>query len=173
MSQTAEQQELINSIESLLVEGFRKLQSLLALTKEERTAFLNDKVTALEDLVDKKEVLLDDLNQIEINRQMLVEALAEDLGLTNEGITLAQVVPVLEPRIETRLRRLSTGVLALAEEARALTSGNHALAVAGLDRVDAMQTFLLNFFDPPASYQPTNRPLPGGSAPVWDVERRV
>ena len=104
MSQTAEQQELINSIESLLVEGFRKLQSLLALTKEERTAFLNDKVTALEDLVDKKEVLLDDLNQIEINRQMLVEALAEDLGLTNEGITLAQVVPVLEPRIETRLR---------------------------------------------------------------------
>ncbi len=173
MSQTAEQRELVNSIESLLVEGFRKLQSLVAITKEERTAFLNDKVAALEDLVDKKEVLLDDLNQIENHRQTLVEALAEDLGLTREGITLAKVLPALEATTATRLKRLSTGVLALAEEARALTSGNHALAVAGLDRVDAMQTFLLNFFDPPASYQPTNRPAQGGSAPVWDVERRV
>ena len=173
MTQTVEQRELVNSIESLLVEGFRKLQSLVAITKEERTAFLNDQVTALEDLVDKKEVLLDDLNQIEINRQTLVEALADDLGLTQEGITLAKVLPALETTAATRLQRLSTGVLALAEEARALTSGNHALAVAGLDRVDAMQTFLLNFFDPPASYQPTNRPPTGDSAPLWDVERRV
>jgi hypothetical protein len=145
----------LTTLEELLVREFRACQVIHALTREERQALTRNDTRAVSAAVEEKEALLDELGQVEDQRRMLAQELARELGIA--GIsppTIAEIATALGAEEGGRINRLREGILALSGEIRELTSGNRALAVAALERVDAVQTFLLNLYRPSLFYQP-------------------
>jgi flagellar biosynthesis/type III secretory pathway chaperone len=173
MSKTTERaQELQGSLEDLLVREFRACQALCAFTKDERRALTIDDVTQLAELVEKKESLLDEIGLVEESRRTVVQELAAEAGAPEHSGTLAALLPVLDPTVAGRLSRLREGILALSSEVRDLTSGNLALTVTAIDRIDAVQTFLLSMCQPQINYQPPGL-VPQASPAVWNVDRGI
>jgi hypothetical protein len=164
--------ELQGSLEDLLVREFRACQALCAFTKEERTALTKDDVIQLAALVEKKEALLDEIGLVEESRRTVVQELATEAGAPERSATLADLLPVLDSTIAGRLARLREGILALSGEVRDLTSGNMALASTSIDRIDAVQSFLLSMCQPQITYQPPGAILQGSPA-AWNLDRGV
>ncbi|MEN6298612.1 MAG: hypothetical protein ABFD51_01670, partial [Anaerolineaceae bacterium] len=72
-----------------------------------------------------------------------------------------------------RITHLREGILAIAEEIKALTSGNRALAMASMNRVDAVQSFLLDIFRPAINYDRPGAPKNAYADAVYDVDQSV
>jgi hypothetical protein len=173
MSRTTERaQELQGSLEDLLVREFRACQALCAYTKEERKALTIDDVSQLSELVDKKEALLDEIGLVEESRRTIVQELAAEAGASDRCATLADLLPALDPTVAGRLGRLREGILALSGEVRDLTSGNLALSATAIDRIDAVQSFLLSLCQPQINYQPPGV-VPQASPAAWNVDRGI
>jgi hypothetical protein len=173
MSRTTERaQELQGSLEDLLVREFRACQALCAFTKEERTALTLDDVTELAALVEKKEALLDEIGLVEESRRTVVQELAVEAGAPDRAGTLADLLPALEPTVAGRLGRLRDGILALSGEVRDLTSGNLALTATAIDRIDAVQSFLLSLCQPQITYQPPGI-VPQASPTALNLDRGI
>lgn len=145
---------MVTSLEDVLVQEFRACQNLHTLTKDERVALFQNDVTKLTDLVEHKEALLDELGQIEDHRRMIVQNLAQSFGVQSSSPTIAEISAVLNSEPSDRISRLREGILALTGDIRDLTDGNQALAISALERVDAVQAFLLELYSPTLLYQP-------------------
>jgi flagellar biosynthesis/type III secretory pathway chaperone len=164
---------LINTLEDLLVQEFRTCQSIHELTKEERQALSRQDIQSLSNIVEQKEVLLDELGQIEDRRRMIMQNLGDMIGLKTVSPTIADISKRLTTDAGGRISRLKDGISALAEEIKIMSSGNRALAIIALERIDALQTILLDTFRPSLVYdRPGAKPTPAGEA-VWDVDQRV
>ena len=147
-------------IEEMLVQQFKLCQTLHSLTRDERIALTKQDITTLASLAEQKESLLDRMNQVEERRRVTVQEVAFKAGLHLESPTIADVIPVLPPQQAGRVANLRDGILALSQEIRDLTGGNHALIMLGLERIDALQTFLLDLYRPTITYQ-----RPGAAQP--------
>jgi hypothetical protein len=173
VSKTSERtHELQGALEDLLVREFRACQALCAFTKEERAALTKDDATTLSELVEKKEALLDEIGLTEESRRTLIQELATETGAPEKSTTLADLLPMLDPTIAGRLGRLREGILALSGEVRDLTSGNLALTNTAIDRIDAVQSFLLSLCQPQVTYQPPGA-LSQASPAAWNLDRGI
>lgn len=164
---------LTNALEDLLVQEFRICQSLHQLTKDERQALSKNDLNSLEVILEQKEVVLDELGQIEDRRRMITQNLGDQVGLKHTDPTITAICQKLNNEAGQRIRRLKEGISALAEEVKIMTSGNHALAMMALERVDALQTILIDSFRPSLTYD-----RPGGKTSdhldvVWEVDQRA
>jgi hypothetical protein len=111
------------------------------------------------------------LGQVEDQRRMLAQDLAREMGIAAASPTIAEIATALSPEEGGRINRLREGILALSGEIRELTGGNCALAVAALERVDAVQTFLLDLYRPALFYQPPGVPQTRAeSGAAWGVD---
>jgi flagellar biosynthesis/type III secretory pathway chaperone len=164
---------MVTSLEDILVKEFRICQSLHSLTKDERLALTKNDVPALSTLVEQKEALLDDLTQIEDRRRMLSQNLGEVFGIRANSPSLTEISSSLNADVGGRINHLRDGILAIAEEIKVLTSGNRALAMAAMDRVDAVQTFLLDIFRPVLSYDRPGVPKRNYTEAIWDVDQSI
>lgn len=164
---------LAATLEDLLVREFRACQSLHQLTKGEREALSKNDLPSLEVILEQKEVVLDELGQIEDRRRMITQKLGDQVGLQHTNPTITAICQRLNHEIGQRIRHLKEGISALAEEIKVLTSGNHALALVALERVDALQTILIDTFRPSLTYE-----RPGAKSTqhfdlVWDVDQKA
>lgn len=158
------------ALESLLVNEFRAYQTLVGLTRQERVALAKSDAHGLTALVDQKAVVLDEIRRLESARSRLLSEAADWLA-PGTPLSLADMLPRLEPALARRLDRLSRGILALVDELRELTRGNHALAASALDYLEDVRAFLLTLDGPAARYSPVGMPLAPVAALSWDVER--
>lgn len=147
-------QELIVALEDSLVQEFRTLQSLIALTKEERLHLPTQSPATLMSLVEKKESVLDQLGLLEDSRRALTQELGASLGSPNQSSTLSDLIPQLDKPTADRLGRLNDGIVELVEQARDLNHGNQTLATVALDWLASAQAFLLSFYRPAEGYCP-------------------
>ncbi len=164
---------LATSLEDLLVQEFRACQSLHQLTQEERQALSKNDLSRLEVILEQKEVVLDELGQIEDRRRMVTQNLGDQIGLQHTNPTITAICQRLNSEVGHRIKHLKDGISALAEEVKIMTSGNHALAMIALERVDALQTILIDSLRPSLTYD-----RPGTKASthfdlVWDVDQRA
>lgn len=157
-------------LEDLLVREFRACQSILDLTRDERRALALNNPSILSTITEEKEVLLDDLAQTEDRRRMVIQALAQKLGRPEAAASIAGLAQALPPGEGERLGRLREGILALSGEIRELTSGNRALARLALERVDAVQTFLLDLARPTLFYGPPGAPGRPEPETTWGLD---
>jgi flagellar biosynthesis/type III secretory pathway chaperone len=154
MEHNAEVQDLLNSLENVLVQEFRTLQSLILATKEERT-LLNDKnPDAILAIVEEKEGLLDQFGLLEEKRRMFVTSIANELGIKLTNISIYELFSGLDSTESDRLLRLNDGIKMLVQQSRDLNYGNQALARTALDWLISAQTFLLNITNPAEEYYP-------------------
>ncbi len=164
---------LLTNLEGILVEEFRTCQSLQQVVRKERICLTAADVEALSDVIEEKEILLDELAQIEEQRRMTIEKLADHYPQIKEVSSAADLFAIIDPAVSRRLDRLYTGIGTVIDQIREFNHGNQALAMNGLNRVDAVQAYLLNVFQAPMEYQP-----PGGSTQkeavlVYDVDQRT
>jgi flagellar biosynthesis/type III secretory pathway chaperone len=160
MNQTHKQALLID-LEGLLAREFRACQSLQSLTKEERAALIRNDTRALLAIVDEKEALLDELGRIEDDRRMTVLELDRLLDARLDPPSVGGLLPMLDTTLADSLQRLCEGIAAVGGQIRETNHGNQALAVSALERMDAVQIFLLSFFQSPCGYQPLGYQPPG------------
>jgi flagellar biosynthesis/type III secretory pathway chaperone len=165
--------ELLTELEGTLVREFRTCRALQELVKQERNLLMAGDVENLSRMVEEKEILLDQLNQIEEHRRLVIGKLTDHY----EGLTgptpLSELIRCVDQPVSKRLEHLYAGIGTVIEQVREFNHGNQALALNGLKRVDAVQAYLLDLFQKPGVYQP-----PGGAramepALVWDVDQRT
>lgn len=146
--------ELLNSLENVLVQEFRTLQSLIAVTKEERSLFNIKEPVKLMKVVEQKEGLLDQLGIMEEKRRMYITGIASELKIKLKNTSISELYPGLDPDENDRLSRLNDGISMLVHQARDLNFGNQALARTALDWLHSAQTFLINISTPSEGYRP-------------------
>ena len=166
-------QEHLTTLENVLVREFRACQTLHSLTKEERLVLSSGDISGLLNLVEQKEAVLDEMSQLEDKRRMVVPELAEIVGLQTQSPNLSDVLKELDNDLSDRLARLREGITALLGGIRNLTFGNRALATAGLERVDAVQAFLLDLLQPLANYSPQGIPQSQEPPLALDIDHRA
>ncbi len=163
----------LSTLESLLVQEFRALQSLIAVTREERSCFTAHDPAALMLTVEKKEALLDELSLTEEARRMTTLDVTTGLGLPTRTSSLVELLPHLDSEISDRLGRLSDGISALVDQARDLNYGNRVLSRTALDWVVSTQAFLINTCQPESGYRPPGAIPSYEQTAVWDIEHQA
>lgn len=164
---------LATTLEDLLVQEFRACQSLHHLTKEERQALTKNDLNSLEVILEQKEVVLDELGQIEDRRRMITQNLGDLVGLKHTNPSITTICQKLNNEVGRRIKHLKEGISALAEEIKVITSGNHALAMIALERVDALQTILIDSFRPSLTYDRPGTKPSNQLDMVWEVDQRA
>jgi flagellar biosynthesis/type III secretory pathway chaperone len=148
-------QEIMSAMEAVMVNEFRVCQSLLTVLQLERQALVQKDVEALSKLVEQKESLLDELGTNEESRRSHMEKLAQNSGLQNEVMGLTDLLRRLQLTASERLYRLQEGIVALQSKIRELNRANLALAQMNLERITALQEYLVSLFSSPSYYQPS------------------
>jgi len=142
-------------------------------------------VDVLSALVAEMETLLDELNRLEASRCSAVEAWSRLTAGNGRAVampanheqgdrkelTLATLIPRIDPTTAGRLGRLRGGILALAAELNDLTHGNSVLAAAALERLEAVRSFLVSLSQPPVRYHPLATPAPNRTEAALAVEQ--
>jgi len=154
MEHNPQVQELLNSLENVLVQEFRTLQSLIVATKQERILLNKKDPDAIMMIVEEKEGLLDQFGLLEEKRRMYITSIASDLKIKLTSVTINELYPGLDSTESDRLQRLNDGVIMLVQQSRDLNYGNQALARTALDWLISAQSFLLSLTNPSESYRP-------------------
>ena len=162
---------LLAALEDQLVREFRAYQSLILITREERTALASGDIPNLIALVDQKDHLLDDLMALEDTRIETVSAWGIASSIGKEDLTIADIVSKLEPAASARFSRLREGILAQVTELRDLNRGNQALAASALDRVDAVRSFFVSLDDGPQTYDVPGTSIVSTPQPTYGLEQ--
>ncbi len=154
MEYNPQTQDLLNSLENVLVQEFRTLQSLITATKQERILLNKKDPDAIMMIVEEKEGLLDQFGLLEEKRRMYITSIASVYNIKLSSVTLQEIYPGLDEVEKDRLSRLNDGVTMLVQQSRDLNFGNQALARTALDWLISAQSFLLSITNPSESYYP-------------------
>ena len=166
-------QKQLALLEGVLVNEFRTCQSLQDIVAGERLALSQGNVPKLSNLVEEKEVLLDQLGQIEDERRKAVQELSLALEENSETPTVFSLLSRLNSEVAGRLGRLCDGISTIVGQVRQYNDGNQALAASALERVDIVQNYLLSLIQIPENYQPPgSHPIPVQSI-VWDFDQKA
>jgi flagellar biosynthesis/type III secretory pathway chaperone len=147
-------QALLDALEDHLVKEFRVCSRLRDLTRDERATLVKNDVPALASIVERKEAALDELARLDDARRGAADRLALLLGVHDETLSIARLLSALEPETAEKFGRLREGILAMMDQIADLTHGNGLLAASALERNTALQTFLLDQYQPLESYAP-------------------
>jgi hypothetical protein len=139
-------------LEKVLVRQFKLLKDMVALTKRERAALLNDSDAVL-NIVEDKEALLDSMTLLEDQCRKIVQEISLTLELKSQETSIRELLPYFEQEDARCITNLSEGISGLASEARELNRANQAIALTRLDWLKATQEFLISLFLPNAGYQ--------------------
>jgi hypothetical protein len=139
-------------LEQVLVQQFKLLKDMLALTGRERATLLNDPDEVLK-VVEDKEVLLDSMTLLEDQCRRVAQEISLALELHSQETSIRELLPFFEPEDAKRIETLSEGISSLASQVRELNRANQAIALTKLDWLKATQSFLLSIFLPDAGYQ--------------------
>ncbi|NLF50422.1 MAG: flagellar protein FlgN [Leptolinea sp.] len=159
-------QEIMSAMEAVMVNEFRVCQSLLTVLQEERQALVQKDVEALSKLVEQKESLLDELGSNEETRRSCMEKLAQKSNAQNDAMDLMGLLRNLQLTASERLYRLQEGITALQSKIRELNRANMALAQMNLERITALQEYLVSLFSSPSYYQPSATSAQTGLPPA-------
>ena len=140
------QQENLTLLEELLVREFRLCQSIFLFLKEERALLLNEDFRHLNKLIEKTEFQLDEMNKIVGKCRMVVTQLSKNIGLQTQSPRLTDILNELEDDIRDRLRHLYEGIITLVRNIRNLIQLNKSFVIKGSERVDILQTNILDLF---------------------------
>lgn len=154
MEHNPQVQDLLNSLENVLVQEFRTLQSLITATKQERVLLNKKDPDAIMLIVEEKEGLLDQFGILEEKRRMFITSIATELNIKLRNVSLFELYTGLDSDESERLQRLNDGIKMLVQQSRELNYGNQALARTALDWLISAQSFLLNIANPPEGYYP-------------------
>jgi len=147
-------QEFLNSLENVLVQEFRTLQSLIVITKQERVFLTQKNPDAIMSTVEEKEGILDQFALLEEKRRMYTTNIANELGIKLHNISTNELYEGLDSIETDRLERINEGISMLVQQSRDLNLGNQALARTALDWLISAQSFLLNLTQPSDGYLP-------------------
>jgi flagellar biosynthesis protein FlgN len=159
-------QEIMSAMEAIMVNEFRVCQSLLTLLQQERQALVQKDVETLSHLVEQKETLLDELGSDEESRRSQMEKLAQNSGLQNEVLNLTDLLFRLQLTASERIYRLQEGIVALQSKIRELNRANLALAEMNMERITALQEYLVSLFSSSSFYQPSVATSKAGLPPA-------
>lgn len=148
-------QEIMSAMEAIMVNEFRVCQSLLTVLQQERQALVQKDVETLSHLVEQKESFLDELGSDEESRRSLMEKLAQNSGLQTEVMGLPDLLRRLQMTASERIYRLQDGIVALQSKIRELNRANLALAQMNMERITALQEYLVSLFSSSTYYQPS------------------
>jgi hypothetical protein len=154
--------ELIKSLEAAMVNEFRLCQTLFHISQTERKALIERDAETVYSLSEKKESLLDELGTNEENRRILTNKLFLNSSFNNEVLSFTDLMSKITSPIAGRISRLHQGIIAIQAEIREINRGNFALAAINLERLSALQVYLLSLNANPQQYHPT------ASAPLVD-----
>lgn len=154
MEHNPQVQDLLNSLENVLVQEFRTLQSLIVATKQERVLLNKKDPDAIMLIVEEKEGLLDQFGLLEEKRRMFITSIANELNIKLSKVSIHEIFSGLNSEEVDRLQRLNDGITMLVQQSRDLNYGNQALARTALDWLISAQTFLLNISNPSDEYYP-------------------
>jgi flagellar biosynthesis/type III secretory pathway chaperone len=146
-------QDLFGSLEAVMVNIFRLFESLHEVTKEERQILLDGKADKLVILAKKKEAILKGLESNDESRRSLMDQLTKVIGFNSEAMTLNDILERIDSVDVEQVKRLQQGILALQAEIREINNGNYALATLNMNRLDAVQSYILSLFTPPNYYR--------------------
>jgi flagellar biosynthesis/type III secretory pathway chaperone len=144
-------QEHLTILKDVLVKEFRACQVLHELTKEERLVLTSKDFCELMIIVEQKEAILDEMNQLETSRRKVISDLSKGIGLLINSPTLAEVLDEIDNEYCDRLKRLHEGIVALSSSIRNITYSNRAQAEEGLERVETVKSFFFDIFQPIAN----------------------
>lgn len=159
-------QEIMSAMEAVMVNEFRVCQSLLTVLQQERQALIQKDVDTLTHLIEQKESLLDELGGDEESRRAHMEKLAQNCGLQNEVMGLTDLLRRLQMTASERIYRLQDGINALQSKIRELNRANLALAEMNLERITALQEYLVSLFSSSSFYQPSAATSKAGLPPA-------
>jgi len=166
-------QDLFSSLESVIVNIFRLFETLHEITSQERQILLDGKADALMDLAKKKEGILNEMDSHDESRLSLTNQLAKAVGLNPETVTLSDLLKKLDSADVERVSRLQEGILALQSEIREINNGNYALATLNINRLDAVQSYILSLFTPPNYYRPSTHLQATDPPTSWGMDHRA
>lgn len=159
-------QDLYDSLESILVNTFRLCESLLEISKRERQALLEKKIDILQQINKEKETIITEMRSIDQARIVVVKQLANELGVDVDPLHVSDIVAKTDESIDTtKISRLQQGIITIQAEIRELNNGNYTLASLNVQRLDAVQEYIVGLFTPPVYYQPTIK-MPTTDAPT-------
>jgi hypothetical protein len=164
--------ENVQKLERLLVKEFRLLQELVETTRQEQQALLKTSDQLMQ-LVEDKEVQLDELGLVEGNRSQVVQTLMVGLGIQSETSSVSELLPHLDADTAGRIKHLSEGLNSLVLESRELNHNNQAVAAIKLDWVKAVQNLLIGLSQTDTSYYHPNSVPPPRDAPGQTLNFRV
>ena len=154
MEHNPQVQDLLNSLENILVQEFRTLQSLITATKQERVLLNKKDPDAIMLIVEEKEGILDQFGLLEEKRRMFITSIANELNIKLLNVALSELYPGLDSDESDRLSRLNDGIKMLVQQSKELNYGNQALARTALDWLISAQSFLLHITNPSDEYYP-------------------
>jgi hypothetical protein len=95
-----------------------------------------------------------------------LEKLAQNSGIQNEVMSLTDLLRRLQMTATERIYRLQEGIIALQSKIRELNRANLALAEMNLERITALQEYLVSLYTSPSYYQPSTATTPAGMPPA-------
>lgn len=114
-------------LESLLVEEFRTVQKLQRLKLSESQALSNYDMRTVNELNEEIEITVDDIQQLQSQRQIVVDKIANGLNVNSETPTVLDISLALRSELNDRILRLQEGIRALNDEIRQISTRNAAL----------------------------------------------
>ena len=168
-----EKNEILVSLEAVLVNEFRVYQALRDLTLEERQVLLEGRGQNLMSLVDKKEELLDELTQMESKRNSIIDRLVDIFEIDIKYENLGELLDVIKAEPVRRLQRLRQGLVALQTEIRDINRGNAALASLNLEKITQLQNYLFKLFTSTTQYQPVGTQAYADGPASWGMDQRA
>ncbi|MBI9047902.1 MAG: flagellar export chaperone FlgN [Anaerolineaceae bacterium] len=168
-----ERNEILVSLEAVLVNEFRVYQSLRDLTLEERQVLLEGQGQNLMSLVDKKEELLDELTQMESKRNMIIDRIMDIFDVEQKHENLGELLDAIKAEPIKRLQRLRQGLVALQTEIRDINRGNSALASLNLEKISQLQNYLFKLFTSTTQYQPVGNQAYADGPASWGMDQRA
>ena len=137
-------QELYN----LLLEQRDALEGLLELSREERRVIISGEAQLLEDVVRRELRALSKLGAIEKRRAALHPAVAEELGIPGEDITVSVITGKAQPGERELFKRLQTELTALISTHTALNTENRELINAHMEYTESLMDLMVDSEDP-------------------------
>ena len=171
MTENTRTRMLLPTLEDVLVQEFRLMQSLIDVTREERNFLPSTDPDGLMGLVEKKENILDQMSLLEERRRTLLIDIARAMGIPAGLSTLAEILPWLDQSIAGRLNRLSEGIAMLVGQARDLNYGNKAMATTALDWLESTKAFLYGYYQTQMAYTAPGRTPSMELSTTWDVDQ--
>ena len=144
--------QLLEELNSLLLEQKSILAGMLELSQEERRIIVGGEASLLEDVVRQEMRLLSKLNAIEKKRVAMNPAISAEFGLSVNEITVTSIAEHAEPDEREIITALQIELTALLTQHTELNKENRELIKAHIEYTDAMIDVMVDSEDPLNNY---------------------